>query len=243
MICSTSARQLEAEVGPPEWADAAVERTRGELAIRAGDLEGATATAEQALAGGLSVRGQARMWSLLGVSRYSSGDIDGAAEAFARELDAYEELGHDVNIATAHGNVAEVAMQIGDRLAAARHQLRCLELAEALGLPVMLAYSCILASRMAGQRGEWELAVHLQAGADAGLAATGHELYAADREGVDRFLDAASSELGGEVFDLAVEHGGRLAIGEATRLASGVLSAAAGASKLGHNEEQQGSTR
>ena len=228
---------VQAEMGAPEWADAAVERTRGEIALRRGDLGDAASIAQSALEGVLSTRGQARMWSLLGVARYSAGDFAEAADAFERELDAYREVGHDAYIASAHGNIAEVAMHLGDRVAAAHHQWQCLRLALALGMPVMLAYSCIVAARLAAESGDWDLATRLQASAQTGLTASGQELYAADREAVDRFLDDARSELGEQAFELARQSGAALDLAEAAGLASEVLSAvsqgdAAGADQI-----------
>ena len=219
-----AAAELQAEVGPPAWDDQSVERTRGEVAVRQGDVEAAIAIARQALDGDMSTRGQARMWSLLGVAHYHLGDLAEAAGAFSNELDAYGEIGHDAWIASAHGNLAEVSLDLGNRVAAAHHQQRCLEVASALGMSVMLAYSCIVAARLGGERGDWQLATRLQAGAEAALDAMGQELYAADREAVDRFLDEARSALGEASFEREIQFGETLELSSAAELASEVLS-------------------
>ena len=218
-----AATELQSRVGPPAWADAAVGRTRGEIEIRSGDFDAGREIAERALAGTLSVQGQARMWNLLGIVHYTHGDVGEAAVAFERELDGYTRLGHEANMASAHGNIAEVSMQLGDPATAARHQLQCLDLALVLGQPIMLAYSCILASRLAGARGSWELAVQLQTSADAVLASAGHALYEFDLDAERSLMESARSALGDTDFQQAVEAGTALEITEATQLATGVL--------------------
>lgn len=222
-----AAAELQDDVGPPAWDDQSVERTRGEVAVRQGDVETAITIAQQALDGDMSTRGRARMWSLLGVAHYHLGDLAEAARAFSNELEAYGEIGHDAWIASAHGNLAEVSLHLGNRVAAAHHQQRCLELASALGMSVMLAYSCIVAARLGGGRGDWELATRLQAGAEAALNAMGQELYAADREAVDRFLDEARAALGETAFEREIRIGETLELSSAAELASEVLSAVA----------------
>ncbi len=218
-----SATELQSLVGPPEWADAAVERTRGEIEIRHGNLDAAREIAERSLAGELSEQGKSRMWNLLGIVHYTSGDIRAAATAFQHELDGYTRSGHEAKMASAHGNVAEAAMQLGDPATAAHHQLQCLELAIALGQPIMLAFSCILASRLAGDQGEWNLAVTLQSSADAVLAATGHALYAFDVDDKQAFMESARASLGDIAFGQEVAAGAALEVAEATELATRVL--------------------
>ncbi len=224
-----AATELQSRVGPPAWADAAVVRTRGEIEIRSGDLDAAREIAERSLAGTLSIQGQARMWNLLGIVHYTDGDIGQAAVAFRHELDGYTRLGHEANMASAHGNIAEVSMQLGDPATAARHQLRCLDLALALGQPIMLAYSCILASRLAGTLGSWDLAVQLQSSAGAVLASAGHALYEFDVDAERVFMEDARAALGEADFEHAVDAGTTLEITEATKLAVGVLSEIASA--------------
>ncbi len=169
------------------------------------------------------------MWNLLGIVHYTTGDLGEAAVAFRHELDGYTRAGHEAKMASAYGNVAEVAMQLGDPATAARHQLRCLELAMALGQPIMLAYSCILASRLARDQGEWELAVRLQSSAGAVLESTGHALYALDVDAERTFMESGRAALGDSAFEGAVQAGAALDVSDAAAMASRVLSAASAA--------------
>ena len=133
------------------------------------------------------------MWNLLGIARYGSGDLTGAFTAFEHELAEHQSERHEVFVAGAEGNLGEVALQLGELGAAARHQGACLELALALGMPVMVAYSLSVAGRLASTAGEWSTAVQLQSKATAMLSETGQRLYEEDRREADRLmLDAAN---------------------------------------------------
>jgi predicted ATPase/class 3 adenylate cyclase len=190
------ASTLQDEVGPPEWNDAAVDRTRGEILCRADEYDEAAALAKNALTRGLSPLGQARMNNLAGIARYSVEDMTGAFDAFTHELEIYQELGFDANIASAHANLAEIAMQLGDSRAAATHQQACLDLALAIGQPVMLAYSSLVGARLVAELGDWVLTVRLLASAGSGLADAGHKLYPADQAVVDDIRSRAVEQLG-----------------------------------------------
>lgn len=215
-----AAAAVQREHGPAAWDDVALDRTSGEIAIRSGDDAHAIEIAEAALGRSPSTRGQARMWNLLGIARHGRGDAVGAAEAFRRELDAYLELGFESKIATAHANVAEAALALGRRVEAAEHQRACLDLAVVLGQPVMMAYSFIVASRLAALRHEWELAVRLQGSAGRILDDTGHALYTTDQRTLDEVRSAARAALGDAPFDAADAAGRRLDVLEATELAT-----------------------
>jgi hypothetical protein len=122
--------------------------------------------------------------------------MTGAFDAFTHELEIYEELGFDANIASAHANLAEIAMQLGDSRAAATHQQACLDLALAIGQPVMLAYSSLVGARLVAELGDWVLTVRLLASAGSGLADAGHKLYPADQAVVDDIRSRAVEQLG-----------------------------------------------
>lgn len=222
------AERVAAEVGgPPAWDDVAIERTRGEIESRKGDFEAAVAGARRALAGDLSVRGRARMCSQLGVAALASGDLEGAWEACGRELAAYEELGDESFQASAHGNLAEIAMRRGDEVAAARHQRACLTLALELGAPAMVAFSLIVAARLSASAERWETATRLHAQAETILDAIGLALYADDRKLSDAMLEAARSQLGFVAFSDAIAAGRALPVPAAAALADEVLAASA----------------
>ena len=190
------AGELAARVGVPEWADAAVDRTEGEILLRSGAMEDAAAVARRALERPeLSDVGRARMWNLLGIASISVGDLATSADAFGHELEIYTALDHETKIAAAEGNLAEVGLRSADHRAAALHQRASLDLALAIGQPVMLAFSSVVAAQIAAAEGTWPQAVRLQAAGEAALAAAGHPLYAADRAALEQLRSQAAQHL------------------------------------------------
>ncbi|MGB9344810.1 MAG: adenylate/guanylate cyclase domain-containing protein [Ilumatobacteraceae bacterium] len=190
-----TATELRDRVGTPPWSGVAIERTQGEVLIRRGDFDGAAELARRVLERDLLVGDSARMWNLLGIAQLSAGGPDASEDAFRRELAAYVELDLSAKVASANGNVAEIALRRGDNPAAASYQLACLEEALVIGQPVMLAFSALLAAHLAGRLGQWAMAVRLQAAAVAGLDATGHRLYDFDVEELERLLADAGQHL------------------------------------------------
>ena len=88
------------------------------------------------------------MWNLLGLARTASGDLRGALVAFEQERAEHQAAGHEAFLTGAEGNLAEIALRLGDTVSAARHQRSCLESAIALGQPALVAYSLIVAARL-----------------------------------------------------------------------------------------------
>jgi len=190
------AAELGARVGLPGWADVAVDRTRGEILLRSGSTAEAAEVARQALdRADLSDVGRARMWNLLGIASISVGDLAASRDAFGNELAIYTALDHETKIAAGEGNLAEVGLRSHDHEAASRHQRASLELALAMGQPVMLAFSSIVAAQIAAGRGEWADAVLLQAAGEAGLAAAGAPLYEADSVTLEQLRSDAAQHL------------------------------------------------
>jgi predicted ATPase/class 3 adenylate cyclase len=229
-----AAEELARDVGAPAWNDAAVERTRGEILARAGAYDEAVRVAEQALTRELSLLGQSRMWNLRGIAMYGAGAMSGAFEAFGHELEIYERLGYEANVASAHGNLAELAMQLGRPKEAARLQQLSLDLALEIGQPVMIAFSAIVAARLAAGDGEWALAARLQAAAECELAAASHTLFPADQAELDTLRTSAIEHLGEDA--IAVQHqiGIELDVVATAALASQVFtSVRAGATEVG----------
>ena len=220
------AEELHLVHGLPEWDDVGVDRTRGEVARRSGDLPGAIAIARRALERDLSDRGQSRMYNLWGTSAAAMGDFATAHQALSQELDLNRRVGYEPYVASALGNLAEVALRLGDIPTAADHQRACLELATAQGSLPMVAYSLIAAARVAGSGREWVAAVHLHAKGEALLSEIGLVLYDDDRQESDRLLTGAGDALGKGSFDAALQEGGALEMPDAIRLADSVLVAA-----------------
>ena len=220
------ARQLRMNHGAPEWDDVGIERTSGEIARRSDDLAAAAAIARQTLSRPISDRGMSRMYNLLGTSAAAMGDMEVAYQACAEELKLNTKLGHDGAIASAQGNLAEVAIRLGETGTAAHHQRACLKLATAQGSLPMVAFSLIVAARVAGIMEAWEIATHLQTKADALLEEIGLVLYEDDRRESDRLLDDAHTALGAAEFLRASTEGTSLDTPDAIQLADTVLAEA-----------------
>ncbi len=210
----------------PTWDDVGIERIRADLACRIGDYDGAVNVARGALRRELSVRGRARMHSQLGIASSLAGDIVTARDALEQELAAYELLEDDVFAASAHGNLAELAIRAGDVRAAAGHQRACLTLALALGAPVMVAFSLIVAARIKGAD-DWTTATSLHSHAESLLETTGLALYDDDRRVSEAMVEAARQQLGEQAFAEASRAGRDLDLPAVAAIADGVLSSAA----------------
>jgi len=204
--CVDEASRLRDDVGPPLWDDAGVERTRGELLVRSGDIDGVRTLVAQARQRPLSPRGRARLANLVGIAALTEGSFDAAEEAFTEELGTYEALGLLAPLASAHGNVAEAALGGGHLRRAAHHQQRCLDLATTLGQPVMVAFSAIVAARLLAGRAD-ETAVALLAGSEVILDRTGVRLYEMDTAEIERVRREATARLGPTGADAATRRG------------------------------------
>lgn len=219
----TEGSALSDRVGLAAWDDAGLARTTGEVAMRTGDWATAASIAENALRSELSARGRARMWNLLGLAKRSSEDLPGALSAFERERVEHLAAGHEAFVAGADGNLAEIALRLGDTAAAARHQHRCLELAIALGQPALVAYSLIVAARLAAQSGDWPVAARLHAKSVAMLAQTAQRLYDEDLAASQELAVSARAALGEDEFSAASRDGQALDAPSAAALAERVL--------------------
>lgn len=220
------AAQERDAVGSPEWDEVGVERVRGEIANRSGHPAEAVAVAQDALSQVGSARSRARLFNLLGIARIHLGDVEAAAAAFAQELDACYELGDDLLTTRAEANAAELALRRGLVTEAAAHQRACLDLAVALGQPVFVAYSMIVAARLQ-RAADHAVAVRLLSKALLVLEDTRHRLYTDDEAQVRRMLAESLGHLGEQAYGRAQSAGRALALDEAARLADTVLREAA----------------
>lgn len=224
-VLVAEATALHGELGPTDWDDVGVDRTMGEVARRSGDLTGAIRIARETLERPLSDRGRSRMYNLLGTTSAATGEFETAYEAFAAELEVNKILGYEGVVASAHGNLAEVAMRLGDIAAAARHQAACLDLAVAQGSTTMLAFSLIVAAHIAGSQGEPAQATRLHAQGEVLLAETGLALYDDDRRRSDELLAASRKALGDAAIGTLTAEGRQLEVPDAVELASAVFDA------------------
>jgi predicted ATPase/class 3 adenylate cyclase len=225
------ANRLRAEHGAPDWDDVGIERVEGDIARRSGDMDRAVSIAQEALDRPLSERGRARMYNLLGMSAAALGDLELADEACRRELELNEALGRDAHVATAHGNLAEVAMRRGDIETAARHQRACLDLAAAQGSKAMIGFSLIVAARIASGADDWEAATELQCRAEELLDEIGLALYPDDQTQSDELMAAALQHLGEGPFESARAEGRRMDVPTAVEAADAILASASGAAE------------
>ncbi len=115
--------------------------------------------------------------------------------------------GQETEISIAHGNIAEAAMRLGQPARAAMHQRSSLDLALALGQRVSVAYSLMVAARLAGTSGDWQVAVELNAHAGAMLEQSDHRLYESDQQISDELLAEARGHLGDTAFESALAAG------------------------------------
>ena len=210
----------------PEWDDAAIERTRGDLACRSGDFTTAAEGAQRALAGELSDAARARMCNQLGIAQAAIGDLDGATAAFEQELDACRRLGDRGWESGALSNLAEAELRRGLLAAAAGHQRECLALAFELGAPALVAFSLIVAARLEALGERWEEATILHAQAESIIDKLGLVLYEVDQQESDVMLERAHHALGDVRYGAARQAGHALDLPQAGAMADHVLAQA-----------------
>ncbi|MFZ5871390.1 MAG: AAA family ATPase, partial [Actinomycetota bacterium] len=183
------AEHLADDVGLPEWDDAGLARTAGEIVLRHGDVAEAGRRARQALRRVHSPRGRARLWNLVGLSAVLGGHQREAVRAFEAELAAETEGGLLTFAATTHGNLAETYLQLGETVPAAVHQRTSLQLARAYHQRGLVAFALMVAGRLElGTGGDAATTVALQAVADRLLDQAGFRLYPEDAEARDGVL-------------------------------------------------------
>jgi tetratricopeptide (TPR) repeat protein len=217
------AEQVWRDVGAaPIWDEVAVERATGEVALRSGDHAGAAELARRTLGRDLTPRARARMLNLLAIASYFLGDVRRAATAFDEELEVARRLGDEHLMVVAEGNVAELALRREDTASAMRHQAACLDLALALGRPVSVALSLIVAARLMAET-EPARAAQLHAKAEEVLVENDYQLYDDDQRASQLMLDDVRRRLGDVEFDLASDRGRSLTLLDAVSQARDAL--------------------
>jgi predicted ATPase/class 3 adenylate cyclase len=192
------AESVQDRVGAPTWDDIAIARNRGEIANRTGDFDRAIEIADRALSQEISVAGAARMWSLAGIAHATSGRTEQGLLALENSLANYIELNDVPRINAGHGNIAEAAWRQGALPTAAKHQAACLEGALVVGQQVLIAYSLVMAARLASITEDHATAVRLQQLAEQVLDDAGHQPYEDEIEAFSRIEAAARDELGSD---------------------------------------------
>ena len=135
-------------------------------------------------------------------------------------------IGDEHLMAVAEGNVAELAMRRGDTASAARHQAACLDLGLALGRPVSVALSLIVAARLMAAT-DPARAARLHAKAESVLAEKGHRLYDDDLRASQEMLEGVRRDLGELEFHEACDRGRSLTLLAAASLAQEALAVSA----------------
>ena len=90
----------------------------------------------------------------------------------------------------------------------------------------MVAFSMIVAARIAGWRDDWSTAVALHAKADEQLEQIGLVLYEDDRKESEALLDRAREQLGEKTFVASRSQGLEATLSDALQLADEVLATA-----------------
>jgi predicted ATPase/class 3 adenylate cyclase len=187
---------IAAGCAPPSWDNTVFERTRGDIAVRRGDLDSAIEIARAALPRASTPRAECRLLNLLGLAYAERGDNAMAADVIRREIDAAERAGMETFLVNSYSNLAEILLRSGDLSGAAASQLDCLELSRTSGGVLPRAFCVVVAAHLAADEAEWILAVQLQAAADVELGRVEWALYGEDADRRRRLLDDALVALG-----------------------------------------------
>jgi tetratricopeptide (TPR) repeat protein len=221
------AEVLAGQVGAAPWDLGGVDRTKGELALRRNDLDGAEQIARDALGARAAGQPAARLWNLLGLVHANRGDFGEAAAAFDQELDIWQRLGNNAAATVVHGNLAEALLRTGATSAAARHQLECLRGATDFGRPLLVGFSLTVAAHLAAESSNWTLALELQGASDALLEQAAYALYEADDQSRTELLERARLVLDADGVSTALARGHTMTTVDAAERAALVLDAAA----------------
>jgi tetratricopeptide (TPR) repeat protein len=215
MALLDEAQAIESIVGIPAWLDRRIEQERGIVALNQGDPDRARSIALAGLEHAATSNGERYLLDLLGLAAAELGSYREAADATERALRISKDKGDLVSCATHLGNLAEIRLRAGDTVTAAACQSECLNIAAMIGSARPLAYSVIMAAKLAGESGDWITAARLQSAADRSIQEIGFSLYLSDRELCDNLLATAKRVLGGDQYDSARLAGQQLGIADA----------------------------
>ena len=220
-----AAEELSALVGTPtEGTDWSIAYDRADLVRRSGDLEATIELVQRTLDTEPGDAGRSRMLNVLGVTQYERGDMDAALAAFEEGLEVDLRVGHHQNIAIAHANLAETALILGRRKAAAGHALESLRRSAELGMTATVGMAMATAAHLAAADGDVATGVRLAVQATEIHEGTGFE-PAADEQGptLEGLFDRARGELGSERFERESDAGRGLPVPDAIALTDRVL--------------------
>ncbi len=195
--------------------------------LATGDHREALATTVQALEDGPSAQGRVALQSRAAVAAAALGDLAAAATWFELVLEWSLQNGDTASLGYDYGNLAEIAYRQRDLVAAAHYQLAALRVAGQLDDRIAIAFSMILAGRIAHRRGAHSTFVLINATGEAVLGTVGTVLYADHRNVTDELLAEARSILGPSEVDAAHEVGVAMDLPAAIAMTEAVLAAVA----------------
>jgi predicted ATPase/class 3 adenylate cyclase len=209
------AQAIESIVGMPAWLDSRIEQERGIVALNQGDPGRARSIALAGLEHAATSNGERYLLDLLGMATAELGSYTEAADATERALQISKDKGDLLSCAIHLGNLAEIGLRAGDTVTAAARQSESLSIAAMIGSARPLAYSVIMAAKLAGESGDWVTATRLQSAADRSIQEIGFSLYVSDRDLCDNLLATAKQVLGDDQYDSSRQAGQQLGITDA----------------------------
>ena len=169
-----------------------------------------------------SPHGRARLFNLHAVAAIELGD-DLQAREFSRKALAEALAVNSFSADMAYCNLAEVALRLDDLSDAAQQQTHALHLAQQLGSELVIAYSAIIAARLAATAERWNEATHLCAHALATLRRNNNALLPSDQAITDLLLENAKHALGPDAFAKQCGEGESSDISDAIILTRSIL--------------------
>jgi hypothetical protein len=150
-------------------------------------------------------------------------DLAGAARSFGLAIETATDAGMSSDVAVTQSNLGELLVQIGEPKAAASHQRACLEAARSSGMPVLVAFSVIVAAHLCATTGDWERAVRLHRAGTRQLEELSYVMYDVDAERSAQLDAAARSAMGDAAFELAAGEGTAMSFDDAADAAAAEL--------------------
>jgi tetratricopeptide (TPR) repeat protein len=182
------------------WDELRIEHLLGLVSLIEGDPQAAMEIAEGALDVVTSPRARARLFSLHAAASIELGDDVQARESSRKSLAGRRVAGSIEDVMIDYCNLAETAMRCDDLADASQQQTLALTIAQQLGSELVVAFSAIIAARLAATAERWTEATHLCAHASATLRRNNTPLYPSDQAITDLLLENAKHALGPDAF-------------------------------------------
>jgi predicted ATPase len=217
------AAALRGEVGAPRWDPAVCERMMALAKAVQGEQRVSCDIARCALAGDLDDRSRSSMLNSLAIAAAALADIETAYDATDQALELALRTADDEYALVHHNTLAELSFRRGAFAEAAHHQQAALESASQMGDLGTVAFSMILAARLAAVRDDWIGATQLHAKADVLLDQIGLVMFDDDRRLSDELRADASTHLGPETYTVEYRAGQGRSLADAIQLTTAAL--------------------